>query len=299
MPRDFWQRVTSLKARVGLQRLLRYAFEAALVHLLYGLFRLLPLDAASFLGGRAMRALGPLLRRTKTTVLPQLASALPDKSAAERDAIMRDVWENMGRTFAEYAHLDHIYQRVTVVGAEHLAAARGIDRPVIFVAAHVANWEIAAIVVKQSGIPLYGVHRAPNNPWVEGLIERARRTGAGERLIAKGAAGARQILSVMRQNEAIGILVDQRLSGGVPVQFFGRPALTAPAVALFARKYKAQVHYARVERLEGAHFRVTISPAIEVPDDETVFLQDINDELEHWVRDRPGQWLWTHRRWKI
>lgn len=288
----------ALVRRRGFARVARYALETALVYAVYGFFRVLPLDAASAVGGAAMRAIGPRLRRTKDIVVPQLAMAFPAMDEAARGRVMTAMWDNVGRVFAEYAHLDDILSRVSVTGREHLDQTQACGRPVIFVAGHIGNWEIAPIVVQSAGIDLNVVYRAPNNPWVEGLLRRARSAGSGGRQIAKGAAGARQIVKVLRGNGAVGMLVDQKLSGAPLVPFFGHPAQTLTSAFVFARKFNARVHYVRIERLSGAHFRATISPEVTVGDDETAFLAAMNAELESWIRVHPAQWLWTHRRWE-
>ncbi len=288
----------ALIKRRGAGRVARYALEAAFAYAAYGFFRLLPLDQASAAGGALMRALGPRLKRTQKVVLPQLAMAFPDKSDAERAAIARAMWDNIGRVFAEYAHLDAILSRVSVAGREHLEAARDSGQPLIFVTGHIGNWEIASIVVQSVGIDLNVVYRAPNNPWVEALLQRARRAGSGGRLIPKGASGARQILSVMRAGGAVGMLVDQKLSGAPLIPFFGQQAQTMPTVPVFASKFNAHVHYVRIERLAGAHFRATISPRVDIGTDENSYLAAMNAEFERWIRVHPAQWLWTHRRWE-
>lgn len=302
--KDVLQRLERHRRRYGAARLLRYGAETAAAYAAYGFFRLLPLDAASFTGGWIMRKIGPRLKRTEKVVLPQLALAFPEMDDAARHKTMVAMWDNIGRVFAEYAHLDDIWPRVTLAGAEHLAAARDSGRPVIFVGGHVGNWELAAIAVQKGGdIPLHSIYRAPNNAGVEKILRRAREAGSAGQLIPKGASGARRILSVLRQKGAVGMLVDQKLTGAPPVPFFGRPALTAPAVAMFAIRQKALLHPIRVERLAGAHFRVTVEPDMNAESygagDAAVaaLLGDINRRLESWIRVHPSQWLWTHRRW--
>ena len=79
--------------------------------------------------------------------------------------------------------------------------------------------------------------------------------------------------------------------------------MTAPAIAQFTTKFKCPLVPARVERLNGANFRVTVYPPMEFPhtgdphDDNRLLLVRINAQLEEWVRERPDQWLWVHRRW--
>lgn len=298
MSDGFIAQTRALIKRRGAGRVARYALEAAAAHLVYGVFRVMSLDAASATGGALMRWLGPKLARTKTTVLPQLAVAFPEKTDAQRYAIACDMWENIGRVFAEYSHLDDIMSRVTVVGREHLDAARDSGQPLIFVTGHIGNWELSSITVQSAGIDVNIVYRAPNNPWVENLLQRARRAGSTGGLIRKGAAGARQMLSVMRQNKAIGILVDQKLSGAPLAPLFGQEAYTSSSVHVFATKFNPRVHYVRIERLAGAYFRATISPQVEVSPDQATYLAAMNAELESWIRVHPAQWLWTHRRWE-
>ena len=93
------------------------------------------------------------------------------------------------------------------------------------------------------------------------------------------------------------------MNDGIPVPFFGRPAMTAPALAVLALRFDCDVLPLRVERLDGAHFRVTVFPPLplrrsgEPHADVAVLMGRVNATLEAWIRDRPEQWLWVHRRW--
>lgn len=282
----------------ALLKKLRYALEAAAVHLIYGFFWLMPLDAASGFGGRLMRFLGPRLGLS-TRARRNLEKAFPEKSADEIAAIAADMWENLGRVMAEYPHLDEIWPRVEVIGAEHIRALADDGRPGIMVGGHLANWEVQAVAVKHHGLGLALVYRRPNNPWVDGLICRARQVGSVDH-IPKGGEGARALVSILKKGGHLGVLIDQKLNEGLPVPFFGRVAMTAPAVAVFARKFAAPIHPVRVERLGGAHFRMTVLPELDIKhlDDDYKIMSEINRMIEFWVRERPGQWLWIHNRWK-
>jgi len=98
-------------------------------------------------------------------------------------------------------------------------------------------------------------------------------------------------------------LVDQQLNEGVPVPFFGRPAMTGTATAALAMRFRCKVLPLRLERLPGTRFRVTIFPAMPFPDEadqqlaNLAFMTDVNRMLEDWIRERPEQWFWVHRRW--
>lgn len=282
-------------------RRLRYALETVAVYTVYGFFRILPLDAASNLGGLIGRTLGPHLPSSETA-RKNIESAFPAITLDEREKIVRGAWDNIGRVAAEYAHLHRIWERVELVGGEHLEAARTSGNATIFFAGHLANWEINAICAKKNGLDISLVYRKPNNPWVDSLLRHARDSG-GTGHIEKNKAGAREMLAVIRRKGALGLLIDQKLSEGIPVPFFGRPAMTAPALAQLALRYPCPVHPSRVERLGGCRFRVTIFPPLALPStgdaekDVEVMMTDINRIIEGWVRERPEQWLWIHKRW--
>ena len=281
---------------------LRQRLEYFGARLIWGLFGLLPLDAASAAGGWLARMVGPLLRAHRIA-RSNLVRAFPDKSGAEIEVILRGMWDNIGRVAGEFPHLEQMAaRRVELVGAEYIALLRDDERPGVFISAHVGNWELCGAVAVAHGLPLHLVYRAANNPWVEDLYRKGRKSAAVA-LIQKGSEGARQALLVLKAGGHLGMLVDQKMNDGVPIPFFGRDAMTAPAMAQFATRFKCPLVPARVERLNGAHFRVTVYPPMDFPHtgdghaDNRLLLVRINAQVEEWVRQRPDQWLWVHRRW--
>lgn len=276
-----------------------HAFETLAVYIIYGFFRLLPLDAASSAGGALMRCIGPHLGISRVA-LRNLDLAFPEKTPAEKQEILMGMWDNLGRVAGEYPHLRRIAPRAEFAGGDIAAGLKG--KPAFFVSAHLANWEVCPVKGRAEGLPVHVVYRKPNNPWVDGLLQRARGAGAVGQ-IGKGASSAREILSVLKRGGGIGILLDQKMNEGIPVPFFGHDAMTAPALAHFALRRGYPVHPMRVERLGGAHFRVSLYPAIEIAStgDEAADIRrimgQVNGIIEAWVRENPAQWLWIHRRW--
>lgn len=289
-----------------LMRRVGYPLEAAFVHGIAGLFRALPLDAASALGGRIGRTVGPLLPGTRKA-RRNLERAFPEKSRAEIDAIIRGMWDNLGRVIAEYPHLDEIGAfgpggRVEVVGAEHIDALREDGRAGILVSGHLANWEIQPVTARKMAMELALVYRAPNNPYVGALLTDLRGAASGTH-IPKGAEGARAILRILTRGGHVGMLIDQKMNDGIPVPFFGRDAMTAPAAAQLALRLGIPLVPTRTERLGGARFRITVLPPVEPPAtgdrnaDVRILMERLNRLLEQWIRERPAEWLWLHRRW--
>ena len=286
----------------SLLRQLRYALETLLVCILYLFFRALPMETASDIGGWIGRRIGSRLPPSATARY-NLGRAYPEKSTAEREEIVIGIWDNLGRVMAEYPHLPRIWTQVEVVGSEHLAAVRDSGKPSLFFAAHLANWEICPISAKKNGFDMHPVYRRPNNPGVDILLRHARAAAGAAGLIAKGSAGAKEMLAVMKKNGALGILMDQKLNEGMAVPFFGRNAMTATAIATFAMKFACPMHPVRIERLKGCHFKITVFPSLDLPrsgdkeQDTRAILTEINRQLESWIRERPEQWLWIHKRW--
>lgn len=293
-------------------RRIGYRLEAILLHALFGLARLLPIDAASAIGGSIARTIGPRLP-VSNTGRRNLSQAFPEKSKAEIEAILRGVWDNLGRTTAEYPHLTRIWdytpeptsanRRVEFVGLEHFAALRDDGAPGLIFSGHLANWELLPVGAARHDLPVASLYRPPNNPYAAELVRQIRSAAMGG-LIASGLEGALGAVRVMEQGGHIGMLIDQRFRRGIPVPFFGRPAQTATVLAKLARRFDCPVHGARVERLGGARFRVTLSPPLAVPRTEdanadiAAIMAEATAMLEGWIRERPEQWLWLHNRWR-
>lgn len=279
----------------------RYAAEAAAAYAVYGFLRLMPLDWASAFSGAIFKLVGPRMGVSRVA-MKNLDLAFPEKTVEEKRRIILGMWENLGRVLGEYPHLRRMAKRIEVSGEEHLETVRNSKKPAIFFGGHLANWEVKSISAQAHGLPLNLVYRKPNNPYVDGLLRHARAQQKGG-YIEKGRAGARTIRTVLKNNGVIALLIDQKLNAGVPVPFFGHDAMTAPALAHFALKFGLPVYPSRVERLGGARFRITVHPPLEILDtgdedaDTRRILLAMNQLLERWVRERPEQWLWIHKRW--
>ena len=289
-----------------LPRRLRYRAEAAGFFVMIGFFRLFPIERASSLGAWIGRA---LIAPTGFSKLARenLRASYPEKSGAEIAAIIRAMWDNLGRVMAEYAHLDEIRwrganPRIEVEGLEHVAAAEVRGKGILLVSAHFANWEVMPFAAREYGFTGAAVVRPANNPYVNAWLERARKRNGLQEIIAK-AQGTRRIFTLLRKNGCICMLVDQRASEGIPAPFFGRDALTTPAPAALALKLGATILPVANERVGGARFRVRVYPIIPPPEtgnpgtDLMAYTAAINAFVEARVRERPEQWLWIHRRW--
>ena len=284
---------------------IRYSLEYVLARIFWALFSFLPSSVASSLGGVIASMVGRALSLAER-VDRNLKSAMPELTGAERRKIASGVWWNLGRTLAELPHIKNFsltldppsQGQIQVVGAEHINSSDGT----LFFAAHLANWEMTYFVSSKLGYPMHVVFRAPNNPLIDSWLSKLRREftlGA----YPKGRMAARGILAAFDQGHSVGMLVDQKMNDGIAVPFFGRPAMTAPALAQLALRRKLVVTPMRLERLTGASFRVTIEKPLTYRDtgrgdaDVLALMGQVNDRIEAWIRERPDQWLWPHNRW--
>ena len=281
-----------------------YRVEAWAVALFFAISRALPLDVASALGGSLARRIGPALGVT-AKARRNLSASLPHLSAAEIETVIRGMWDNLGRVAAEYPHLRRIRAfegdgRVEIRGLDHIDRAISGGRRMILVSGHLANWEIAPLTAGQYGIDGALIYRTANNPFVDRMILQCR--GWPGELMPKEVVG-RNAIAALRRGAHLLILADQKLNEGIPVPFFGRPAMTAPTVALLALRFDCDVLPTRIERLGGARFRLTIEPPLPLPGTGnraaaiTALTTAVNAALERWIRERPEQWFWIHQRW--
>jgi KDO2-lipid IV(A) lauroyltransferase len=273
---------------------------------LYGLSRLLPAAWASAIGGFCARTVGPRLaisRRARNNL--RLAMPQLDDAAIERT--VREMWDNLGRVAAEYAHLDkyRVYEEghgIEIAGAENIRAQGAPGKRAIFFSGHFGNWEVATLAMTQAGLGVAGIYRAANNPIVDSIINHARSV-VGSELVPKGTIAARRALAAMHDGRHIAILVDQKMNDGIAVPFFGRDAMTAPALARLALRFDCAVVPVRVDRLPKARFRITAEAPLayaktgDAGRDTLALMTQVNQVIERWIRERPDHWFWLHRRW--
>lgn len=273
------------------------------------LTRLLGPVAASNLGGGVMRTIGPLLPVSRVAEA-NLHRAMPELDTTARRRVVRGVWENLGRTAAELPHLASLQRTASGPGWEcdddtPLLALRESGGPAILFSGHIANWEIGFPVAAALGLRVSWFYRAASNPIADQLIQKLRSgmTGDDVPMFNKGAAGAREAMAHLRRGGLLGMLVDQKLNEGIAVPFFGRQAMTTPALAQFALRFRCPIIPIYPVRLGPARYRVVCEAPLALPDsgdraaDVRAVTQAMNATLERWIRERPQSWLWMHRRW--
>jgi KDO2-lipid IV(A) lauroyltransferase len=287
---------------------LQINFEFWLARAVLGFFRVLPLGAGVALA-RIIARLGfwfPKLRRTGER---NLQLAFPDLSEAERRRLLRGAFENLGRMLAMFSRFpnrgDALKRLIACEGLEHLQTALQQQRGVILFTGHLGAWELSSFGLSLFGYPLSFLVRQIDNPKIEAIVDRARRS-RGNRTIDKTSA-AREMLQILRDGGALGILVDLNTLDreAIFVDFFGRPASTTFIVAKLALRTGAEVLpvFAPWDQ-ERKQIKLIIGEPLRIErtgdenEDVRRLTQEYTRVVEDYVRRYPDQWLWIHRRWK-
>lgn len=280
---------------------LRHVLEAVPAYLAFAIFSALPLPYAARTGAALGRWLGRWLS-VRRVAEQNLSRALPELSPQERRDILVRMWEQLGRTVAEFPHLGRasFRSRVSIADASLFESLRKEDRPLMFLSGHLSNWEVAPLVASLEGFPMTLTYRQTNNPFVNFLVEHVRRryTRAGHR---KGRGGMRHIIRALRLHRPVGMMVDQKENGGIAVPFFHAPAMTTPIPVQLARKMDALLVLVRSRRTPEGGYQIDLLP-LPLPSgmteaEDATMVARINRQFEDWIRERPEDWFWVHKRW--
>lgn len=286
----------------------RHRLEYWLVAAVRGIVRVLPERLAAGLGGVLGRLFFYIDGRHRRIAERQLQAAFPRKSAAECRAIAR-------ATFVHFGHLliavlrfssltrEQMMRRVEYEGADRVREALARGKGALIFTGHFGFWEIQGLA-HALALPSISVLARPiDNPRLHDLLEQIRCT-TGNRVIYKQGA-LRRILRALEQNEGVAILADQHVQSpdAVNVDFFNRPAATAPVLATLALRTGAPLIPAFALPLPGGRYRMVYEHPVELPpatsaDPVRELTQRCTDVLEMYVRRHPDLWLWMHRRWR-
>jgi Kdo2-lipid IVA lauroyltransferase/acyltransferase len=288
---------------MNLAKRIRYKFEYLAFLALAAAMRALPLEFASHWSGIIWRVVAPRLRRHRRA-LDNLALAFPEKTPAEIEQIALGMWENLGRTFAEFFHIDRIFNsdRMEFESRELFEALRSGSGRGVACGLHLGNWEILTQAGLRLGWRPAGVYQKIANPFVDRYVSAVRAPFYPGGLMQKSPRTAVALLRHAREGGCVALLADQREGRGVTAPFFGKPAPSSPFPALVARSVNAPLYVFRAKRLDGVRFSISIAqvPVPQTDDrdaDVAAATRNLQSILERMIRDAPDQWMWAHRRW--
>jgi KDO2-lipid IV(A) lauroyltransferase len=272
-----------------------------------------PVKTANLFGG-ITGWIGPKLREQRIA-RANLTAAFPEKSPEEIEAILAGVWDNLGRMGAEFAHLDHIWDydlnhpdrpsrvEFSPRSKELFDRLRDDGKPALFFACHLGSWELPALAAVAHGLDAAILYRRLNIEAADRAIERIRSVNMGT-LIPAGRSAPLKLAEALQNGKHVAMLVDQYLTNGVEVTFFGRKTTANPMLARLRRQVECPIHGTRIIRLPNNRFRAEVSeevkPVLDASGQIDIqgTMQAVTSVVEGWVREYPDQWLWLHRRWR-
>lgn len=260
------------------------------------------MPAAQRVAELAARLLDRIVPKLRRVARKNLSFAYPQLSEAERARIVDGVFRNVARMILAVARFpdlnaSNIGDWVGYDGREHYNEAKRRGKGILIATAHLGNWELSAFAHALMTEPMNVMVRPLDNPKIDRLVE-TRRTLSGNRLIYKQ-DGARAVLRALRNNEAVGILIDQNTAAteGVFIDFFGKPACANSGFVKLAYHSQASV-IPGFAVWDGDRYVIHFLPAIELTGNEATDTQRIHEKMEQVIRRYPDQWMWIHRRWK-
>jgi len=281
-----------------------YFFQFIFISLFFLIFKFLRLKLSSAIGGKLFQIVGPIFRSNKL-IRENIKKALPQLNNEEIKKINKQMWNNYGRIFSEYMFLKNFrynlnQSNITIHGQEILDEIKKSNTPVIFVSGHFSNFELMAMQIEKSGIKLAAIYRPLNNKFLNTIMERIRKKYICKEQIKKGIGGVRDIVKFYKKNYSTALMIDQRVSEGIKVNFFKHKALTTTIPAQLVKKYKMPIVPVFIERFENIKFKITVQKPIYFLDDASIenITSKLNEVLEKMIISKPEQWIWSHNRWK-
>ena len=280
---------------------IKYFIQFLFISILFMLFKALGLKLSSTFSKLIFGLLGPFFR-SKQIINKNILKAFPNLNNTEINKISKTMWENYGRILSEYMFMNEfrLQNKIEVRGQEILDKIKRDNERVIFISGHFNNFELMAMHIEKSGINLAAIYRPLNNKFLNYFMEKIRKKYICKNQIKKGSSGTRQLLSLFKKGSSIALMIDQRVSEGIKSNFFKHDAFTTTIPAQFVKKFKCKVVPIYIERIESTKFRLTVDSPINFSKDEkidTITLM-LNSLLEKMILKNPGQWIWSHNRWK-
>ena len=283
-------------------KIINYFFQSIFIYLFFLLGRILGINLSRKLFSSLFIIVGPFFKSKKITE-NNLNIFLGKNSSVNKKKIINDMWKNYGKTFIEYIFLDYFRNKkshISLEGKEHLSQIIKKDKPVIFISGHLANFELMSMEITKQNIPLATIYRPLNNFFLNPFMELLRRRYVCSNQIKKGIKGVRESIEYIKKKHCIALMIDQRVSEGEKVIFFDKPALTTTLPAQLSIKFDLEVIPVFIERGKDNKFKIEFQKAINPKNfkNKLDLTRELNVVLEKMITRNPGQWIWTHNRWK-
>jgi KDO2-lipid IV(A) lauroyltransferase len=283
---------------------INYFLQYILIVSLYSFYKLLGLKISLKISGRIFLVFGSFFR-SKKTCKKNILLAFPQVSEAKMNDIIKNMWINYGKIFAEYPFIKNFRNSnknnlISIENKNHLLEIKKAKEPVIFISGHFNNFELMAMTIEKFGIDLAAVYRPLNNNFLNPIMEEIRKKYICKKQVKKGISGTKELLRYFKNGSSIALMIDQRVSEGIKANFFGKNAFTTTIPAQFVKKFNAKIVPVYIERTKNDLFKIKIDEPIKFDKQQTIpsITLSLNRILEKMILKNPAQWIWTHNRWK-
>jgi len=285
-------------------KIIKYFFEYIFVSTFFFIFKIVGYRNASNLGEIVGKIFGPFFR-SNSRIQNNLKNSNIGNSENDRKKIINSMWGNYGRIFAEYPYIekfknDSLEKYIKINGAEVLEDIKKNNKQVVFISGHFNNFELMAMEIEKYGINVAAIYRPLNNIFLNKKMEKIRTNYICKKQIKKGRSGTREMLELFRDGSSIALMIDQRVSEGISVNFFNRKCLTTTIPAQLIKKYKCGIVPVYIERKNNINFEISFSKIIEFENNNNIenITLELNSILESMILKNIDQWIWSHNRWK-
>ena len=283
-------------------KIIKYFIEAFFIYIFFLFIKIIGLKYSRKIFAKIFNFIGPLIK-SKDIVNSNIDRVFGDCGEKKRREIIDNMWNNYGMTFVEYIFLDYFKKgksHISLVGEENLLQINKKAKPVIFVSGHFANFELMAMEIAKKDIPLAAIYRPLNNIFLNPFMEYLRKKYVCKNQIKKGINGVRETIEYIKTDHCIALMIDQRVSEGEKINFFGKPALTTTLPAQLSTKYSMDIVPVYIERDRDNKFKIEFQKRLDPKNfkNKIELTEELNRVLEKMVIRNPGQWIWTHNRWK-
>jgi Kdo2-lipid IVA lauroyltransferase/acyltransferase len=283
-----------------------YFFQAILIYIFFIIIKIIGLTISRKIFSNIFNLIGPYIK-SEQVINNNLEKFLGHHNDNIKKQIKFQMWANYGKTFVEYLYLKKFKNtnfHIKIKGVEILDNIIKEKKPVIFVSGHFANFELMSQELTKKNINLATIYRPLNNFFLNPFMEYLREKYICKNQIKKGLGGVKDSINYIKNNFSIALMIDQRVSEGKNLPFFEHGALTTTMPAQIALKFNLNIVPIYIARKDNDNFQMEVYNPIEITKIDNTEINKLNISLklnkilEEMISKDPGQWIWTHNRWK-
>ncbi len=254
-----------------------------------------------------MRALG----YRKSVIESNLKRCFPDKDDAFYKNLRAKIYHNLTDILIEGIKAlsmsrRQINRRHKILNPELLEDAELKNKSIIAVTGHYGNWEWGSMSASlQSGRKIVALYKPLSNKYIDKILMNKARKRSGTHMLSiyETSQGFEKYAP---QNAVFLMAADQSPARGQKdraywVDFMGIKTAFLHGLEKYARKYDLPIVYIDIERIKRGYYEINLETLVaspkEMPEGEITAL--FAQRLEKQIRNKPENWLWSHRRWKL